>query len=562
MKKVLTWLLLVSSFFFVIPRDAHASTLPMGFTETKIADGLQTPTSMAFSPDGRLFVNEKGGKIWIIKDEKLLTPAFLTLPVATDGEEGLLGITFDPDFERNHYIYVYYTTKNPTVHNKVSRFIVQSSNGNIADPDSETQIINLPTLGAAIHQGGAIHFGPDGKLYVAVGDNSVRDNSQSKDSLFGKILRVNPDGSIPEDNPFVGQSDAKGEIWALGFRNPYTFSFQPGTNKLFVNDVGENTFEEINDVTKGDNYGWPSCEGTCAISGMKNPLYFYDHNTGRAITGGDFYNSTNFPQEYQHDYFFADYTASWIKHFDIGKHEVTDFAINVPAAVDIKSGPDGGLYYLSISQGEVWRIQYGTNMITPTVSPTINPMISPTGGQMGATVALSVFLHGIGNGGDSVNPNNGGGNTSPVHQHLPVTIEVYNNNSEVIKTATGVIDYNPSEGDFKGNIDLGDLQSGPYQVKVKVPGYLNQMVPGIILINSTRAKELPAISLITGDVNRDNQVSVLDYNLIMDCFSVVEVARNCSDVTKKEKTDITDDGTVNEFDYNLFLRELTTHNGE
>ncbi len=562
MKNIVTLILLLSAMLLVLPRNTYASTLPTGFTETKIADGLQTPTSMAFSPDGRLFVNEKGGKIWIMKDGKLLTPAFLTLSVATDGEEGLLGITFDPDFERNHYVYVYYTAKTPTVHNRVSRFIVQSSNANAADLNSETHIINLPTLGAATHQGGAIHFGPDGKLYIAVGDNSVRDNSQSKDNLFGKMLRLNPDGSIPGDNPFVGQTDAKGEIWALGFRNPYTFSFQPGTNKLFVNDVGESTFEEINDVTKGDNYGWPNCEGTCAVSGMKNPVYFYDHSTGRAITGGDFYNSTNFPQEYQHGYFFADYTASWIKHFDIGKNEVTDFATNVPGAVDIKAGPDGGLYYLSINQGEVWRIQYGTIMITPTASPTVIPMVSPTGGQMGTTVALSVFLHGIGNGGDSANPNNGGGNSSPVHQHLPVTIEVYGDNNQVIKTAAGVIDYNPSEGNFKGNIDLGALQSGPYQVKVKVPGYLNQMVPGMILVNSTRIKELPAISLVTGDVNRDNQVSVLDYNLIMDCFSILEVARNCNDVTKKEKTDITDDGTVNEFDYNLFLRELTTHNGE
>ena len=157
---------------------------------------------MQFSPDGRLFVCQQSGKLRVVQNGKLLATPFLTLPVDASGERGLLGVAFDPDFATNNFVYVYYTAKTPTIHNRVSRF---TANGNVAVPGSEVVLLDLNTLSfARNHNGGAIHFGNDGKLYIAVGDNANGDNAQTLGNLLGKILRINRDGSIPTDNPFFG----------------------------------------------------------------------------------------------------------------------------------------------------------------------------------------------------------------------------------------------------------------------------------------------------------------------------------------------------------------------
>src|SRR5262249_33295487 len=161
------------------------------------------------------------------------------------GERGLLGVAFDPDFATNQFVYVYHTVPGSPPHNRVSRF---TANGDVAASGSEVPILDLDNLsGATNHNGGAIHFGPDGKLYVDVGENADASNSQSLDNRLGKVLRINPDGSIPSDNPtsFPGISGsptgANRAIWAVGLRNPFTFAFQPGTGRLFINDVGQST---------------------------------------------------------------------------------------------------------------------------------------------------------------------------------------------------------------------------------------------------------------------------------------------------------------------------------
>src|SRR4030095_7719083 len=161
-----------------------------------------------------------------------------------------------------HFVYVYYTATTPAIHNRVSRF---EANGDVAVPGSETTILDLNNLSSATnHNGGAIHFGPDGKLYIAVGENANGANSQTLTNLLGKMLRINADGSIPSDNPFFNIATGNNRaIWALGLRNPFTFDFQPGTGRMFINDVGELTWEEINDGIAGSNYGWPNCEGIC-----------------------------------------------------------------------------------------------------------------------------------------------------------------------------------------------------------------------------------------------------------------------------------------------------------
>jgi glucose/arabinose dehydrogenase len=350
--------------FFVMGLLASlsAATLPVGFTETQIAAGLSNPTAMAFAPDGRLFVCLQGGQLRVIKNGALLATPFLTVTVDATGERGLLGVTFDPDFANNQFVYVYYTATTPALHNRVSRF---TGSGDVAASGSEVIVLELNNLSAATnHNGGAIHFGPDGKLYIGVGENALPSNAQTLSNLLGKILRISPDGAIPADNPFFGSATGNNRaIWALGLRNPYTFAFQPATGRMFINDVGQAVWEEINDGLAGSNYGWPTCEGGCspANPSFRDPLFQYGHGssatTGCAITGGAFYNppTSQFPSEYTGQFFFADFCTGWIRRFDPTTKIAVDFASGIASPVDLQVAADGSLYYLAHS-GAVFRI--------------------------------------------------------------------------------------------------------------------------------------------------------------------------------------------------------------
>ena len=348
----------------------RAATLPTDFTESQIANGLTNPTAMTFAPDGRLFVCQQGGQLRVIKNGTLLATPFVTLTVDANGERGLLGVAFDPNFATNQFVYVYYTSPTPATHNRVSRF---TANGDVALAGSEVPIFDLNNLsGATNHNGGAIHFGPDGKLYIAVGENANAANSQSVGNLLGKILRINSDGTIPSDNPttFSGiagsPSGNNRAIWSVGLRNPYTFTFQPGSGRLFINDVGQNTWEEINDGISGSNYGWSICEGACAPPNpnFRDPLFQYGHGssstTGCAITGGAFYNPTtvNFPAEYVGKYFYAEFCSGWIRRFDPGTGTATAFATGIANPVDLIVTADGSLYYLARGAGAVFRVRF------------------------------------------------------------------------------------------------------------------------------------------------------------------------------------------------------------
>ncbi|HEX8774927.1 MAG TPA: PQQ-dependent sugar dehydrogenase [Pyrinomonadaceae bacterium] len=351
---------------------AQAATLPAGFTETLVASGLSNPTAMAFAPDGRLFVCEQGGQLRVIKNGALLATPFLSVTVSSAGERGLLGIAFDPNFATNNFLYVYYTATTPTIHNRVSRF---TANGDVSVPNSEVVLLDLNNLSATNHNGGAMHFGPDGKLYIAVGENANGSNSQTLTNLLGKILRINSDGSIPADNPFFGTATGNNRaIWALGLRNPYTFAFQPGTGRMFINDVGEVTLEEVNDGIAGSNYGWPTCEGVCNNPNFRNPLFTYGHGsgstTGCAITGGAFYNpqAAQFPSDYVGKYFFADFCSGWIRRLNPADNTATDFATGIANPVDLQVASDGSLYYLARGAGAVFRVQFPANQTPPSIS--------------------------------------------------------------------------------------------------------------------------------------------------------------------------------------------------
>lgn len=346
----------------------HAQTFPTGFSQTLVANGLSNPTVVKFAPDGRIFVTQQGGAVRIIKNGSLLPTPFVQVSVfpPANTERGLLGLVFDPNFTTNQYVYLYYTTPNSPVHNRVSRF---TANGDVVVPGSETILLDLEELGPTNHNGGSMDFGPDGKLYVAVGDNAIPSNAQTLTNRLGKVLRVNTDGSIPTNNPFYNTATGVNRaIWVYGLRNPYTLTFQSGTGKLFVNDVGQSMFEEINDATTGGlNFGWPTAEGPSSNTALTNPVYAYAHGSGDgvgcAITGGAFFNppTTTYPASFSGTYFFQDFCNNWINVLNLsGSTAVrSPFATGLSGlGLSVTTGPDGNIYYLSLAGGALYKIIY------------------------------------------------------------------------------------------------------------------------------------------------------------------------------------------------------------
>lgn len=357
------------------------STLPTGFAETRVTTGLVRPAALEIAPDGRIFVAQQGGQLRVIKDNALLPTPFATLDVDSSGERGLLGVAFDPDFARNQFVYVYHTVPangSTPAFNRVSRF---TASGDVAAANSRATILNLDALSAATnHNGGAIHFGPDGKLYVATGENARAANAQSLNNRLGKILRINSDGSIPADNPFDAQATGDNRaIYALGLRNPYTFAFDSGSGRLFINDVGQDAFEEINIGVAGANYGWPGLEGESTDPRFASPVFAYGHGPGNelgfAISGGDFLAgpSGSLPEGYSGDYLFGDFINKWIRRYDSATDTAAPFATEISGfPVDLRVAPSGTVYYLVRADGTnpaaLFRVDY-----TPPNNPTPPP---------------------------------------------------------------------------------------------------------------------------------------------------------------------------------------------
>jgi glucose/arabinose dehydrogenase len=358
-------------------RQAHGvGSLPAGFDHSPVAGGLTDPTTMTVAPDGRIFVAEQAGKLRIIENGSLLPTPFLDISgrVDSDGERGLLGVAFDPDFSTNKHVYVYYTQKaigGTPAHNRVVRFTANGAGDGVL-MDSEKLLLRLNNLtDKTNHNGGAIHFGEDGKLYIAVGENAEPSKAQSLNNLLGKMLRINRNGTIPKSNPFYDTaSDKNRAIWALGLRNPFSFAVQPDTGRIFINDVGGGTWEEINRGVKRANYGWPEYEGPESDSRFRPPIFAYRHGntstTGCAITGGVFYNPARrqFPAEYVGDYFFADLCSGWIRRYDSATDGAQDFAQGVSKPVDLDVARGGSLYVLArgtgSDTGSVEKITYGS----------------------------------------------------------------------------------------------------------------------------------------------------------------------------------------------------------
>jgi glucose/arabinose dehydrogenase len=339
-------------------------------TSLVLGDGLDGPSGFEIAPDGRIFILERAGKIKIVKNGQLLPTPFADLPSEDTGDRGLIGIAFDPDFGvSNHYVYFYYTGHDLLNH------LVRFSAADDVGTDGPFELFRTSSPSQLLHVGGSIGFGPDGKLYFAVGDNGNGALAQDLDNPHGKILRINKDGSIPADNPFVGQPGKLGAVWAYGFRNPWRFQFDSATGQLYGGDVGGFTWEEVNHIVKGANYGWPIHEGMCtsACTGYVNPIHAYPHGgKSAAVTGGPVYRGDMFPAEYRGDLFFGDYARGFIKHADLDSDgnitAVHDFDDQAGSVVDMKVAPDGSLYYITYYPGALYRVSYNTTSHVPVAS--------------------------------------------------------------------------------------------------------------------------------------------------------------------------------------------------
>ena len=372
----------------ILVSSAHAGDPVTGFTDTLVIGGLSGPTGMAFLPDGRLLVTEKSGALKLQSGTTAST--LVTIPVCSGSEMGLLGIAIDPGFGTNGFVYLYRTENTGGCASATGR-----SNEVVRVTMASDDTIDIGTLTVLLtgirtdngnHDGGALRLGPDGKLYVGVGDTGNGDNagcpgsstnpySQDLTELEGKILRLNLDGSIPADNPFVGMGGGvREEIFARGFRNPFRMGFDPVSDALWVADVGDLAFEEIDIVTAGGNYGWPQCEATfptgCHLGGETDPIFLYSHDGGCAgesgfpslgtsITGGTFAGSAFGASA--DDYVFGDFTGSavYLAQPNLARDDIAapaTIVTNAGGPVDFARGPDGAVYYVAINVGQVRRV--------------------------------------------------------------------------------------------------------------------------------------------------------------------------------------------------------------
>jgi glucose/arabinose dehydrogenase len=336
--------------------------------ESNWVSGLHEATSMVQLPDGRLLVAQQGGAVRVVKNGALLPAPLHTFSVYQQGESGLIGLAVDPDFASNGYVYAHYTHQlgADSFRNQIVRITVQGD----VSTGAETPVFNLNPLSyVGNHNGGVMAFAPDGKLYVGVGSPSPYSGPQELTSMQGKVLRINADGSIPVDNPFYAQASGDYRaIWAIGLRNPFSLAIEPSSGVMHINDVGEQSWEEVNLGVAGANYGWAGSEGPTTLPGHTSPLFAYPHArqpssmggffSGQAVTGAAFYGANGaFPEAYRSSYYFADFVQGWIARMDMQSagentgrtRTVSMFATGFPYSVGLLTGNDGALYVLTQS---------------------------------------------------------------------------------------------------------------------------------------------------------------------------------------------------------------------
>ncbi len=371
-------------------RPGAAATPPAGFVDS-ILFSATLPTALAYEPgSGNAFVLEEGdagGNARVRRRASAggaVTTALTLTCVDANGERGLLGIAFDPDYLQSastRWVYLYYTRQSPSSgtcsipgsvgsRNRVVRY--KESGGTLS---GEQILLEGPILTSATnHNGGTLRFAPDKTLFISMGDNDTDmdafPKSRDLSDLRGKILRIQRDGGIPGDNPFVGQPGKRGEIWAWGLRNPFRISIDPATGTPWIADVGEDRWEEIDHGTLGADYGWPCYEGDVPFLpcspppiGAVFPALVYGHPglsspfTGSTIIGGPVYRSGNFPPAYEARLFFGDFSSGWIRSAAIGPYgtlsDVQVFMNDAGSVVDLVQAQDGCLGWVEFNPGNI-----------------------------------------------------------------------------------------------------------------------------------------------------------------------------------------------------------------
>ena len=385
-----------------------AANVPDGFSDQTVLDQIDAPIALAFTSDGRMLITSKAGELWVYEEGQTDPSVALDLTAqvcANSAERGLLGVAVDPNFATNHYVYLYYTAQvgpdcdSRNEVNRVSRFTMS---GNAVDETIGEDVLvdNIPSPNAD-HNAGDLHFGVDGKLYVSVGDGGCNylmpgkcqyENAAARygNVLLGKILRINPDGSVPDDNPFVDEPDsapcadeADGQIeagrvcqetCARGFRNPFRFAVNPNATgpRLFVNDVGGRKWEEIDNLQPGADYGWNLCEGRhdnpdrrgrvdCNGPNFTGPIHEYNHKwtNCESITGGAFVPEGVWPTSYDDAYLFGDFVCG--KSFKLTQKAGGGYGRNLftrvprPGPIAMDFGPHGtgqALYYTTFAKAQ------------------------------------------------------------------------------------------------------------------------------------------------------------------------------------------------------------------
>src|SRR5215213_703476 len=316
------------------------------FKVERVIGGLEVPWSIVWAPDGRMIFTERAGRVRVFENGALRQqPLYVVPDVEPSGESGLMSVALHPQFATNRFLYLSYAYSSGGTQVRVVRYR-ETPEGLV---DRKVIIENIPA--AQFHAGSRIRFGPDGKLYVTTGDATKRDLAQQLDSLAGKTLRLNDDGTVPEDNPFAGQNNARPEIWSLGHRNAQGLDFQPGSNLMFQTEHGPSNFDgppggdEVNVVEKGKNYGWPTIHHTQTAPGLESPLLEY--TPACAPASGTFYRGSVFPK-FKGNFFFGCLRGEMLIRVALDGRKVLgqEGVVKEYGRIrDVAEGPDGYLYF-------------------------------------------------------------------------------------------------------------------------------------------------------------------------------------------------------------------------
>ena len=382
----LRWLLLTALLLAAVPTKAQS--VPDGFSVVTLSNNLQgDAVGFSILPDGRvLVIYHQLGYVRLLVDKTLKLEPLLTVPrLVKTAEQGLLGIAVDPDFPEANYIYLFHTQDDST--NRVTRFTV---GGDLSDPNSDNLTIDAASGDTLLvlpddtrfHSGGTLRFGQDKTLYVSHGDDVQLNDIQSLATPYGKILRINRDGSVPDDNPVFPDEpdDKRGDIYAIGLRNPFRFNIDPVTGTLLIGDVGTNLFQEINLSTGGENFGYPKHEGhgffrdTMSLIAPEPTFPVYDYPqtpSSRSVIAlatyrpRDFPNDNSFPADYDGVHFFADFYDDELRYLrpdGNGGWTKEVFGTGFSTLVDAAIGLDGSLYVLTF-KGGLRKIVYGSGFV-------------------------------------------------------------------------------------------------------------------------------------------------------------------------------------------------------